>query len=107
MPESLMEPEFEKLADRVCALDYAFELYAALCNVPWKHLETGDTFSCTWRTAGAIVADIRDRGECYLDFYCGGNEGEVTPRIRKDMERLGWRPMFGEEAADYYGLPSL
>lgn len=62
----------EKCQDRV----YAQHLYAALCNnefvknEPWPLLKE-EVWSCSWRHAGAVVANIRERGD-YLDWYCSG-----------------------------------
>jgi hypothetical protein len=48
--------------------------------------------------SGGIVADIRGRGESYLDFYCSGiggekgdvGEGFVTDEIKLDLMMMGW-----------------
>jgi hypothetical protein len=75
---------------------YSQNLYAALCNNQFLY---GDkTWTCSWRMSGGIVADIRDRGESYLDFYCsgiGGKEGDVgegfvTDEIKLDLMMMGW-----------------
>jgi hypothetical protein len=76
----------------------------------------GETWSCSWRHAGGIVADMREQGD-YIDWYCSGignkelgnglagtipdvtdgrdyvPEGEVTEEIELDLNRLGWRPV--------------
>ena len=80
------------LKDKLDDDDYAWEFYAALCNITWKHVESGKIYECTWRYAGGLVAQMRDRGEGYLDFYCSGNEGTVSEEIRIDMNELGWTP---------------
>ena len=88
---------------------YAQNLYAALCNRDfqknevWNRLE-GKTWSCSWRYAGGIVADMCESGD-YIDWYCSGIQGEpdeawidlghvpegtVTDQIREDLFRLGW-----------------
>jgi hypothetical protein len=93
--------ESDLIADaRIRALakddDLAEELYGAMCNMDWVTLDgvnADEPWSCSWRYAGGIVADLRERGEEYIDFYCGGNEGTVTPRVRMEMERLGWKPL--------------
>lgn len=96
---------------------YAQNLYAALCNNVWQrqdpwYILQGKTWSCTWRHAGAIVADIMGSGD-YLDWYCSGSmtshpdddlgtasykkdqgmvaEGTVTNQIRQDLHKLGWQ----------------
>ena len=81
---------------------YAQNLYAALCNNEfiknevWPLLKE-ETWSCSWRYAGGIIADMREKGD-YMDWYCSSynsgkrwvNEGEVTDEINKDLLRLGW-----------------
>lgn len=54
------------------------------------------SFHCTWRYAGGLVANLRNKNEDYLDFYCSGGEGTVAPEIRKALESLGWEPTEGE-----------
>jgi hypothetical protein len=104
-------------ADKV----YAQHLYAAMCNNDFQRNDvwpilTSKTWSCSWRHAGAIIANIRGEGD-YLDWYCSGIVGEdedqwnnlsedskkriletrahvaesdVTDEIRKDLFKLGW-----------------
>ncbi len=104
-------------ADKV----YAQHLYAAMCNNDFQRNDVwpiliGKTWSCSWRHAGAIIADIRGEGD-YLDWYCSGivdadadqwdilsddskkklleskahvAESDVTDEIRKDLFKLGW-----------------
>lgn len=89
-----LERDFEKdweaaLGDKIKAdHDFAVKAYSALCNVNWEH-EDGSRFSCTWRSAGGIIAEIYDGGD-YLDFYCSGGEGNVDGEIEEAMDRLGW-----------------
>jgi hypothetical protein len=98
--------EGDLLADariRALALDdgYAEELYGAMCNMDWvthDGANADEPWSCSWRYSGGIVADLRERGEEYTDFYCSGGEGTVTDRVRVEMARLGWSPV-GEEIA--------
>jgi hypothetical protein len=91
---------------------YAQNLYAALCNQDWQRNEVwpllkGETYSCSWRYAGGIVADMRESGD-YIEWYCSGIQGEpdeswvdlghvpegtVTDQIREDLFRLGWLPV--------------
>lgn len=89
----------------------AIEFYSALCNTEWKSfnilpedeliiekLKGTDSilWSCSWRSAGGIIAYIRDTnyntGEDYMDFYCSGNEGEISDTVRECFERMGWTP---------------
>ena len=79
---------------------FAQALYAALCNADWrKEGHAGEPWSASWRRAGDIVADLRNRGEIYLDFYCSGignpngtAEGVVRSDVAEALARLGWHP---------------
>lgn len=104
---------------------YAQNLYAAMCNNDFQKLDvipilTNKTWSCSWRYAGGIVADMKQEGD-YIDWYCSGirdvsleldddqyqalskseqehylitknyvSESVVTDEIREDLKRLGW-----------------
>lgn len=104
---------------------YAQNLYAAMCNTDfikndvWPILKE-QRWSCSWRHAGGIVADMKGEGD-YIDWYCSGirgekivltndefqelteeqkkhyldseffvGEGYVTDEIREDLLKLGW-----------------
>jgi len=59
-------------ADKV----YAQHLYAAMCNNDFMRNEvwpilTEKKWSCSWRHAGGIIADMRGEGD-YIDWYCSG-----------------------------------
>ena len=108
-------------ADKV----YAQHLYASMCNREfvkndvWPIL-TEKKWSCSWRYAGEIIANMREEGD-YVNWYCSGivgtadpieqevwntltldqqkhvkdkqafePEGKVTDEIRKDLLKLGW-----------------
>ncbi len=97
---------------------YAQNLYAALCNNAFQKLDVmpvlkDEVWSCTWRYAGGVVADIRCEGD-YMDWYCSGIHGDpkeidyaaaeaqgfnpakyvpesiITDEIRQDLKQLGW-----------------
>jgi len=100
----------EWFRNKVCESEsYAQNLYAAMCNNEfvkndvWPILED-KRWSCTWRYAGGLVADLREEGD-YLDWYCSGMgfydkkgadmkgyvpESLVTDEIRADLLKLGW-----------------
>lgn len=103
---------------------YAQHLYAAICNNEFQRNDvwpilTGKKWGCSWRHAGAIIADMREQGD-YMDWYCTGiqsdepiddevfqnmddhqrreffeakayvSESVVTDEIREDLFKLGW-----------------
>jgi|694.fasta_scaffold47122_9 hypothetical protein len=97
---------------------YAQNLYAAMCNNDfqkrdlWPILKE-ETWGCSWRYAGGIIADMRQEGD-YIDWYCSGIRGDpldadyeaadaqgfdiknyvpesvVTDEVRDDLFKLGW-----------------
>jgi len=90
---------------------YAQNLYAAICNNDfckrelWPLLKE-EYWSASWRSAGGIVADMREHGD-YIDWYCSGigsglgngdedgtkgyvSESVVTEEIKDDLYKLGW-----------------
>ena len=122
--ERIIDPEWQKnnleydlrstkwICDRAKSTKtYAQNLYAAMCNQDWQRndvwpLLKGQTYSCSWRYAGGIVAHMREEGD-YIDWYCSGIQGEpdedwidlghvpegtVTDEIREDLFKLGWIP---------------
>ncbi len=101
---------------------YAQNLYAALCNNAFQKnsvwpLLKGQTWGCSWRYAGGVIADMQGKGD-YIDWYCSGikngptddelkglateqiqryeitkqfvGEGHVTDEIRADLLKLNW-----------------
>ena len=94
--------------------DYAQNVYAALCNMRWQPAEVipilkDEYWTCSWRSAGGIVADFENEGGDYMNWYCSGigdglgngdadrtrgyvPEGTVTDEIREDFATLGWTP---------------
>lgn len=89
--------------------EIAREFYQALCNMRWRKINVlsneeqvvnklkgtePDVCSYTWRTAGAIISEIRclnyPVNEDYITFYCTGYEGTVTEQVKKCFEKIGW-----------------
>ena len=68
---------------------FAQLLYAALCNTEWRHRPAGTLWSCSWRSAGGVVAHLRGKGD-YMDWYCLGGEELVDEGVLVEIERLGW-----------------
>jgi hypothetical protein len=78
----------ERIAQLVKNEGFARDLYSALCNTRWFRNE--HEWGTTWRSAGGIVAYLRDLNEDYMDFYCSGNEGTVTDEVATELATLGW-----------------
>jgi hypothetical protein len=114
---------------------YAQNLYAAICNNEFQKVHLGDTpenvvevltngapiWSCSWRHAGGVIADMQQEGD-YIDWYCSGirggvdynnlsvedqtlydnrqnhvAEGVVTEEIEQDLLKLGWLIVTGQD----------
>jgi hypothetical protein len=85
-----------------------------MCNMQFQKLDVipilkEELWSCSWRYAGGIIADMRQEGD-YIDWYCSGiggglgngdttgtkgyvPEGIVTEEIESDLRELGWVPV--------------
>ena len=70
---------------------FADEVYCALCNTDWTHLD-GTTWHRSWRYSAWLIADLRDLGEDSFDFYCtrACEEGTISDRVAAAMAELGW-----------------
>lgn len=102
----------EWILDKVRVSDkYAQNLYAAMCNREFTKNDVWpilveQKWSCSWRHAGGIIADMKQEGD-YINWYCSGigdglgngdktgekgfvSEGVVTDEIREDLLKLGW-----------------
>jgi hypothetical protein len=78
---------------------YAQNLYAALCNNEFQKQEVwpilkDQVWSCSWRYAGGIVADMQGQGD-YIDWYCSGIR-DITP-----MEQSEWSMLTPEQQIFY------
>jgi hypothetical protein len=102
---------------------YAQNLYAAMCNRDFQKLDVlpilkDQTWSASWRYAGGIISDMRQKGD-YIDWYCSGigneehghgltgadgtgyvSESVVTEEIQNDLKKLGWIVL--DEDSDNY-----
>lgn len=130
--ENMMNPNWQKdnmeydlrstdwILEKVRSSDfYAQNLYAVMCNNDFVkremwHILKDQRWSCSWRHAGGIIADMRQEGD-YIDWYCSGIRNEefgngedshkpsvdnfgriyvpesvVTDEIENDLNRLGW-----------------
>lgn len=83
------------IRDKIQASEvYAQHLYAAVCNNKFQRNEIlpilkDQTWSTSWRSAAGAIANIQNGGD-YLELYCTGQEGKVTPEIKQDLFKLGW-----------------
>jgi len=85
------EEDLKKLKNKMVKdIDFAKDVYKALCNTQWREADGSYVYGCTWRYAGGLIAEIRNRGETYLDFYLSGREGQVTPKVERIFNGLGW-----------------
>lgn len=125
--DNMVNPEWQKnnmeydlrsakwICDKAAASNsYAQNLYAAMCNMQFQKLEVmpilkEEKWSCSWRHAGGIVADMLEVGD-YIEWYCSGShvtnenghvcEGVVTDEISNDLKTLGWVPVKWPEDLD-------
>lgn len=120
------------ICDKVKGDDvYAQNLYAAMCNNDFQRNDMmpilkDQKWSCSWRSAGGIVSDMKEQGD-YIDWYCSGirdttpieqsdwdsltleeqqryketeayvSESVVTDEIRSDLKKLGWLVLNNKE----------
>lgn len=111
---------------------YAQNLYAAMCNNEFQRIDVfpilaNQTWSCSWRYAGGIIADMQGKGD-YIDWYCSGirdtkisneefagmneeqqayyqlsknyvSESVVTNEVAEDLKTLGWNVLDNDEVA--------
>ena len=89
------------LKDRMRDKEFATDVYRALCNVRWRKFCTDYHYSCSWRYAGGLVAEIREVDENYLDFFYSGGEGFVNIEIEHLLNDLGWLPIPWAEREDF------
>lgn len=98
------EDDLNTLANLAESDEFATNLYRALSNMQWKQKDKPENiYSCSWRYAGGLVADLRNKGENYLDFYCSGSEGWVAPEVEKALNELGWEKLPWPEQEDDLG----
>lgn len=98
----------------MCDDSISKEFYSALCNVDWKKIMSKEEeiiemlkhggmrpWSCSWRSAGGYIAEIRNKyynkHEDYMDFYCGGKEGIVSDTVKEAFRKLGWENVKHDE----------
>lgn len=90
---------------RLQDVTFAQHLYSALCNTDLYYQDDPTPVGCSWRTAGGIVADLRDQNEDYVDFYCSDVAGVVYPEIAEALATIGWRAVPIEEDESFFSLP--
>ena len=107
MNKHSFEQDLWELFDKI-NMDYEFaqEVYAALCNMRWRNIDDPtQIYSCSWRYAGGLIAGMRGMTDSmdYCEFYCSGNEGHVSKRVKIELGKLGWEPLPWEYYIDEKG----
>ena len=71
--------------------EFSTKLWSALANVNWEH-EDGSRYSCSFRYAGALVAEMREEedGMAYMNWYCSGPYASVSEEIAEALAKRGW-----------------
>jgi hypothetical protein len=57
----------------------------------------GQLVNGSFRWWGGVIADARNKGESYLDYYCSYAIDAAVKILEKKLEKLGWK--FSYEAA--------
>jgi hypothetical protein len=70
-----------------------------MCNNSFQKLDVWQVlkdvkYSCSWRYAGGIIADMQETGD-YIDWYCSGikgsaSEAELAAMSEEDREKYHW-----------------
>jgi len=107
-----LEDELQSMPEIIANISddiFASELYAAFCNIIWvKKIDDTEervieilkgeyvSWSCSWRCAGGIISDLRDKvmntKTDYMNWYCNGNEGTVSERVKEILALYHWYP---------------
>jgi hypothetical protein len=71
---------------------YAQNLYAAMCNNEFQRNDvwpilSEQKWSCSWRHAGGVIADMLGKGD-YIDWYCSGINGDQDEMTQGELENL-------------------
>ena len=78
------QADLQNDADRV-----GIELWSGMANVTWYHIENHWEVNYSFRSAGGLIAEIRDDGD-YMDWYCSGPYAEVSHRLACALRKEGW-----------------
>lgn len=88
---------------RVADDAFAMAFYALFPNQEWMH-EDGSRFGVSWREAGGITAQLRGKGESYVDFYLsdfGGSDEALIKDAATFLTAKGWRKMKDDDRRAY------
>lgn len=82
--------------------DDAEKVWSAMVNVLWVELDSpvadytaetsGEGIAWGFREAARLISGWRGEDN-YMDWYCCGPQGEVSPEIVSEMEAVGYRPV--------------
>ncbi len=101
---SLERDLFESRRMELCVSSkvFALLLYLALHKFAWRHDETGEVWSCSWRGAGEITSRLRgDPGFEMWHSLAYEQTLEAThldEGVVAEIAALGWKPVFDEMA---------
>ena len=72
---------------------FAAELYRGLASRTWRRSGQPErAVALSWKRAERLVNDLRERvGYAALALDQTGGEGELSERVRRELEALGWR----------------
>ena len=89
---------------------FAVAVYGSMCNARFRKGMERKRWGRSWRGAAGLVAEMRDLGESYIDFYLSdlrdeddtegpADESALRHEVLAHYARLGWRLVGSEEEA--------
>lgn len=70
--------------------DFAVRFWSSLADISWVHTD-GGVAEYSLRSSGDVIADIRNDGSEYTDWYFCGPRAKVDAEIEAALATLGWR----------------
>jgi hypothetical protein len=92
---------------------FACAAYQSFCNEVYIN-DDRQRFSCSWRYAGGLIAELRNEGEDYIDYYMDFVKGELFDQtdpykntIQQIYNRLGWRLLTVDDQVQDFKVASV